>query len=297
LALSDRLWSRTMAEACMRNLFNFIIRYSHWLVAIMLIVFSFYLVFAHNSYQRSVYLTSANKVTGQFYTISNNLTSFFLLKQNNQQLLERNAVLEKDLYSLRAHLDSLAVADTTEVNAFVRDTVESPQFDFIPAEVVNLSFAGVNNFITINKGSARGIKPDMGVISQRGVVGVVSHVSQNFSVVIPVINPKFRLSGKLKNSENYGSIAWDGKNIRQAQLLELPRHEAFEQGDTVLTSFSRIFPRNLIIGFVSDRGESKDDNFNTFNIDLATDFYTLQDVLVIDDRFYEEQKTIEALLQ
>jgi len=151
----------------------------------------------------------------------------------------------------------------------------------------------VNNFITLNKGAAQGIKPDMGVISQEGVVGVVSNVSPNFSVVIPIINPKFRLSAKLKNSENYGSVSWDGKDIRQVQLRELPKHEVFHQGDTVLTSFSRIFPRNLIIGFVKDRGVSGDDNFNTFNVQLATDFYTLHDVLVIADRLYEEQKTLE----
>jgi len=277
----------------MRNLFNFILRNSHWLVAILLVAFSFYLVFAHNSYQRSVYLTSANSVVGWFYAATNNVTSFFHLKKNNAQLLERNAELEKEFYALKAHLDSLLAPDSMVVQAFVRDSVASPQFDFIPAEVVNLSFSGVNNFITLNKGAAHGIKPDMGVISQQGVVGVVSNVSPNFSVVIPVINPKFRLSAKLKNSENYGSVSWDGKNIRQAQLRELPKHEVFQQGDTVLTSFSRIFPKNLIIGFVRDIGVSGDDNFNTFNMQLATDFYTLQDVLVIADMLYEEQKTLE----
>lgn len=277
----------------MRNLFNFILRNSHWLVAILLVAFSFYLVFAHNSYQRSVYLTSANSVVGWFYAATNNATSFFHLKKNNAQLLKRNAELEKEFYALKAHLDSLLAPDSMVVQAFVRDSVASPQFDFIPAEVVNLSFSGVNNFITLNKGAAHGIKPDMGVISQEGVVGVVSNVSPNFSVVIPVINPKFRLSAKLKNSENYGSVSWDGKNIRQAQLRELPKHEVFQQGDTVLTSFSRIFPKNLIIGFVRDRGVSGDDNFNTFNVQLATDFYMLQDVLVIADRLYEEQKTLE----
>lgn len=281
----------------MRNLFNFIIRNSHWLVAILLVAFSFYLVFAHNSYQRSVYLTSANNVTGLLYTASENVTSFFLLKKSNQQLLERNAELEKQLFVLMAGNDTIEASDSVRVNAFVIDSVGPPQFNFIPAKVVNLSFSGVNNFITLNKGASHGIKPDMGVISQTGVVGVVSNVSHNFSVVIPVINPKFRLSAKLKNSENYGSLSWDGKNIRLAQLKELPRHEIFHEGDTVLTSFSRIFPKNLIIGYVSETGESGDDNFNTFNIHLATDFYTLQDVLVINDLFYEEQKALEEILQ
>lgn len=281
----------------MRNLFNFIIRNSHWLVAILFVAFSFYLVFTHNSYQRSVYLTSANNVAGMFYTASDNITSFFFLKKSNKLLLEQNAELEKALYALMADNNSVEVSDSVGMNAFVADSVGPPQFVFIPAKVVNLSFSGVNNFITLNKGASNGIKPDMGVISQRGVVGVVSNVSPNFSVVIPVINPKFRLSAKLKNSENYGSLSWDGKNIRVAQLQELPRHEPFHEGDTVLTSFSRIFPKNLIIGYVSETGESGDDNFNTFNIHLATDFYTLQDVLVINDLFYEEQKALEDILQ
>ncbi|WP_298652164.1 rod shape-determining protein MreC [uncultured Proteiniphilum sp.] len=281
----------------MRNLFNFIIRNSHWLLATLLVAFSFYLVFTHNSYQRSVYLTSANHVTGWFYSLSKDVTSFFHLKKNNQLLLERSAELEKEILVLKDRIDLLTATDSLKVNAFVSDTLPQPQFDFIPAEVVNLSFSGVNNFITINKGSQHGIKPDMGVISAGGVVGVVSVVLPKFSLVIPVINPKFRLSARLKNSENYGSLSWDGTSIGEAQLQELPKHEAFHKGDTVLTSFSRIFPRNLIIGFVSSEGRSKDDNFNTFNIQLATNFYSLQDVLVIDDTYHEEQKMLEETLQ
>jgi rod shape-determining protein MreC len=280
----------------MRNLFNFILRNSHWLVAILLIAFSFYLVFAHNSYQRSVYLTSANRVTGWFYTTTNDITSFFLLKKNNADLLERNAELEERFHTLRVFLDSLANTDSVVVEAFAPDSVGIQHFDFIPAGVVNMSFSGVNNFITLDKGATHGIKRDMGVISQQGVVGVVANVSPNFSVVIPIINPKFRLSARLRNSENYGSVSWDGSNIRRAQLQDLPKHEVFHEGDTVLTSFSRIFPKNTIIGFVSDTGKSVDDNFNTFNIQLATDFYTLQDVLVINDRFYDEQQTLEETL-
>ena len=281
----------------MRNLFNFIIRNSHWLVAILLIAFSFYLVFACNSYQRSVFLTSANKVVGWSYAVTNNITSFFHLKKNNQQLLERNAQLLEEMHALKAQMDLQAANDSLIVEAFVSDTTEQVQFEFIPAEVVNVSFSGPNNFLTLNKGSAHGVQPDMGVISQQGVVGVVSMVSDKFSMVIPVINPKFRLSGKLKNSENYGSVSWDGKDVRYAQLGELPKHESFQVGDTVLTSFSRIFPKRLVIGVVSSMGESKDDNFNTFNVRLATDFYSLQDVLIIRDAFHEEQKALEEALQ
>ncbi|HLW10039.1 MAG TPA: rod shape-determining protein MreC [Fermentimonas sp.] len=277
----------------MRNLLNFIIRNSHWMLAILLIAFSFYLVFAHNSYQRSVYLTSANSVMGWIYNASNNVTSFVHLKKSNQLLLEQNATLESELYLLRSQINDLDTAGTSSVVAFANDSIAPSQFSFIPAEVVNISFSGANNFITINRGSIDGIKPDMGVISQRGVVGVVSNVSTNFSLIIPVINPLFRLSAKLKNSDNYGSLSWNGKNFNEAQLGELPKHEIYNNGDTIVTSFSRIFPKQLIIGFVSGVGTSKDDNFNTFEVELATDFNSLQNVLVISDKYYEEQKALE----
>ena len=277
----------------MRNLFNFIIRNSHWMLAVLLIAFSFYLVFSHNAYQRSVYLTSANSVVGWFYNASNNVTSFLNLKKNNQLLLEQNSELESELYSLKSIISNISGLDSVEVEALVEDSIEQVQFDFIPAEVTNMSFSGVNNFITLNKGYLHGIKQDMGVISQRGIVGVVANVSANFSVVIPVINPKFRLSAKLKNSDNNGSISWNGDNVNVAQLGELPKQEVFQKGDTVLTSYSRIFPKDLIIGYVNSVGESYDDNFNTFNIELATDFNSVQYVLVINDYFYDELKKLE----
>ena len=264
------------------------------MLATLLIAFSFYLVFAHNSYQRSVYLNSSNKVMGWIYNTSNNVTSFVHLKKSNQLLLEQNATLESELYLLRSTLNDLVSSDSSNVVAFANDSIAQSQFSFIPAEVVNMSFSGPNNFITINRGSIDGIKPDMGVISQRGVVGVVSNVSTNFSLVIPIINPLFRLSAKLKNSDNYGSLSWNGKNLNEAQLGELPKHEVYNNGYTVVTSFSRIFPKQLIIGFVSGIGESKDDNFNTFEVELATDFKSLQNVLIISDMYYEEQKALEA---
>lgn len=237
-------------------------------------------------------------MVGWSYSVSQNVTSFFYLKKNNETLLERNAQLEKEILALNDQIEILTATDSVGTNVVMGDSMAHPQFNFIPAVVVNLSYAGVNNYITINKGALHGIKRDMGVISNGGgIVGMVYNVSQKFSVVIPVIHPKFGLSARLKNSENYGSVVWNGENIEEAQLQELPKHEVFNRGDTVLTAFSRIFPKNMIIGFVNSEGRSKDDNFNTFNIRLATNFHTLQDVLVIDDTYYEEQKQLEGTLQ
>ena len=196
---------------------------------------------------------------------------------------------------MKTYMGNRLNLDSAEVRAFARYSFDNePQrFNFIPARVVSMTTAGPNNYITINRGSAHGIRPNMGVISQDGIVGVVSNVSQQFSVVLPVINPRFGLRARLQTSANVGSISWNGENAREALLIELPRHEAFIQGDTVVTGFSRIFPQNLIIGFVSEQGESRDGHFNTFTIRLATNFHTLQSVLVIDDRLFEEQNALE----
>ena len=280
----------------MRNLFNFIIRNGWWLLAVLLIVFSFYLVFTQNSYQRSVYLSSANRVSAELYRLSGKVTSYFYMKKNNEELLAQNAKLQNELQALKSYLNDL-VLDSIQTNSFVGDSIMTSQFRFIPANVVNVSFFGSNNYITLDKGLQEGVKADMGVISQNGIVGVVLAASNHFSVVIPIVNPKFRLSGKLKNSDNSGSIVWDGKDLHYAQLEQLPKHEVFHKGDTVVTSFSRIFPKDVIIGFVVGEGKTNDDNFNAFKIRLATDFYSLQHVFVIEDMYYEEESILEKSVE
>ena len=277
----------------MRNLLNYILRNSTWFLAILLIAFSIFLVFKHNSYQRSVYLSSANKVSSRLYGVSNNVTSFFNLKRNNKELLERNAELESSVQLLKKQILTLT-ADTSTIEAFTLDSIVPTQFEFIPADVVNISISKLNNYITIDKGSMDGVAPDMGVISTAGVVGVVRNVSKHSAVIIPIINPNFRLGAKLKDSDNFGSIAWDGSNANEAQLREVPKHERFAAGDTVVTGFSRIFPEGIIIGYTKEMGVSTDDNFNTFNINLATRFQTLNHVLVINDKYHRERVELET---
>lgn len=209
--------------------------------------------------------------------------------------MAKNAQLEKELLDWKNRY-SLVDADSMTLDVFATDSTYHSQFNFIPAEVINVSFSGANNFLTLDKGTLHGVKADMGVISQTGVVGVVLKASRNASVVIPVINPKFRLSAKLYRSDNTGSISWNGNNIKIAQLNELPKHQPYEVGDTVVTSFSSIFPKEIVIGFVTGIGKAKDDKFNTLDLKLATDFHSIQHVLIIEDNFFEEQKELEEAI-
>jgi rod shape-determining protein MreC len=131
------------------------------------------------------------------------------------------------------------------------------------------------------------------VINESGVIGIVSSVSNHFSVVIPILHPSSRISAKIKNKSKTGSLIWDGKDARKALLEEVPLYIPIEVGDTVVTSgYSSIFPEGIEIGII--RFFQKDnDSFYYIEIDLFTNFNQLSYVDVIDYRHAEEQKELE----
>ena len=169
-------------------------------------------------------------------------------------------------------------------------------FLFILLEIISLTLVYRNNayYITVNKGRKDGVEPDMGVVSERGVVGIVSTVSDHFSVVIPLLNPKFKLSCKVLGSSYFGTLSWNGRNARFANLDELPRHVEFEKGDTIVTSgYSAIFPSGIIVGKVVNFEKQHDDNFYSLEVELATDFQALNNVRIIKNYRQAEQKNTE----
>lgn len=277
----------------MRKLLDFLVRKRHWFLFVVLEIVSLMLVYRNNAYQRNIIFSSANVLTGYIASISGSVTSYLNLHEINKELLERNGELEMGLLELQDRLDMM-VADTTAFAGFVPDSVEKFPYSFVVAEVVNNSVSHLSNYITVNKGRKDGIAPDMGVVSERGVVGIVSTVNDHFSVVIPLLNPKSRLSCKVLGGSYFGSLSWDGRSTRYANLDELPRHVEFQKGDTIVTSgYSSVFPAGLIVGTVSDFSKQHDDNFFSLKVELAADFQALNNVRIIKNFRQEEQRQVE----
>ena len=275
----------------MRNLISFLIKHSVWILTIFYVVISAILLFRFNAYQQSVFFSSANQVSGWVYSLSGNVTGYFGLREINRDLQERNGFLEMEVARLKRLLDSGDYKMLTEYAS--KDTVLL-RYNFLVAQVINNSVMRPANYITINKGSDDGIKTEMGVIGRNGVVGKVDVVGKNFSRVISLLNPKWRLSCKVKYSDYFGSLVWDGQDARYAVLEELPRHVDFAIGDTIVTSgFSSVFPEGIFVGTIKEYSKQKNDNFYALKIELSTDFYRLNDVLVIDCPGQEERKEIE----
>ena len=275
----------------MRNLLNFFLKYNYWFLFILLEVISFALLFRFNNYQGSAFFTSSNQVAGMAYEAANNVTGYFHLKSINDDLVQKNVELELQMERLRFALMELT-SDSTELERMKSDALKG--YDIYRANVINNSLTHVDNYITLDKGENDGIRSEMGVINGSGVVGIVYHTSSNYSVVIPILNSKSSISCKIKRSDYFGFLKWDGGSSEYATVKDMPRHSLFSLGDTIVTSgHSAVFPGGIPIGTVEDMSDSHDGLSYLLKVKLFTDFGRLNDVRVIAQKGQEEQLELE----
>lgn len=279
----------------MRNLLEFLAKYNHWFVFLILEVVSMVLLFQYNSYQGSAWFSSANAVTGKLYEWDANVETFFSLTKVNQELTQRNAYLEQEVQKLS---DSL-VSVTKDSRIYHRDQFALLRnYRLIPAKVVANSVDKPGNLMTIDKGSADGIHKDMGVISGTGVVGIVYLVAEHYAIVIPVLNTKSNISCMIQNRGYFGYLRWKGGVSDLAYLEEVPRHAHFKLGDYVVTSgYSAVFPPGVRVGRILHVFNSADGLSYRVQLRLSTDFARLRDVCVIEDAAMKERLEIMRAAQ
>ncbi len=217
----------------MRNLLDFLARYYNWFLFVMLEVISCLLLFQYNSYQGSVWLNSSNAVTGKVLEASSDIESFFALSKVNEQLTLRNFYLERQLEQLR-RLYADATADTIKADAGQMELLN--RYKLVSASVVNSTLDRHDNLLTINRGAADGIEPDMGVVCGLGIVGVTYMVGEHYTVVMPVLNTRTRISCIIRGRGYFGFLKWDGKDPSIAYLEDVPRHARFKKGEWVETN-------------------------------------------------------------
>jgi rod shape-determining protein MreC len=272
----------------MRNLLDFLTKYHHWFLFIFLEVTSGVLLFKYNSYQGSVWLSSANAVVGKIYEWESDALSFFTQTRANEELTIRNFYLERQVDQLR-RLYAEATRDTTVME---RNELQFlSQYQLIPAKVVDNSLNKLENLMTIDKGRADGVEVDMGVACGNGVVGVVYLVGDHYSVVIPVLNASSsRISCAIRDRGYFGYLHWYGGDPTVAYVEDIPRHAKFKLGEWVVTSgFSSIFPSGVMVGKIEQAYNSSDGLSYKLKVQLSTDFSCVRDVVVISDKSIAER--------
>lgn len=271
----------------MRNLLDFLVKYSYWFLFFVLEAVSFVLLFQFNSYQGSIWFSSANAVAGKLYETTSAVESYFQLSKINTELTQRNLYLEQRLCKLEKE-KSDSVADSTMENSLLLKSLQP--YRLIPAQVVNMKWGRKDNLLTINKGEADGIKKDMGVVCGTGVVGIVYLTSAHYSIVIPILNSQSNISCVIQGRGYFGYLHWTGGDISEAYVDDVPRHAHFKLYENVVTSgYSSVFPAGIMVGKILHVYNSADQMSYRLRVKLSTDFGRLRDVCVVDNTALSEQ--------
>ncbi len=269
----------------MRNLIRFISRQHFVLLFILLEFFSIVIIVNNNYFQRAKFFNLARSVSGNFYENVTGLKEYLYLKKINEELMLENVMLKNKLETLHSF------------NLFIKEDPEDTlsQLSYIPAKVINNSVNKQYNYLTLNKGKKHGLEQDMAVISFGGLVGRIEAVSDNYAVVISLLNRDSKVSGKIKKNQYYGSLQWHGRGYQTAYFYEIPQHVKINKGDTIVTSgFSDYFPEGIMIGTI--KSFKKDGNFYNIKVNLSTDFKNLYYVNVVYSPGKKEQIELENMI-
>lgn len=279
----------------MKNLIAFIAKYNHWFVFVILEAISAVLLFQFNSYQGSVWFSTANVAAGKIYAWNSEIESFFSLTKVNEELTQRNIYLEHQVTQLSNRISKL-IDDGSFLHSNQLQMLAN--YKLIPAKVVTNETNKRDNLITIDKGAADGIKKDMGVVSGTGVVGIVYMTSPHYSIVIPVLSSQSNISCTIEKRGYFGYLHWNGGPSSLAYVDDIPRHAKFRRGDNIVTSgYSSIFPEGIMVGKVGYVFNSADGLSYRVQVHLSTDFGRLRDVCVIADESMKERLQIMRAAQ
>ena len=259
----------------MQNLLKILLRYSNFLVFIVLEVAAFLLIGFNNPYPHSSLLSTANDAVAWQHETVSEINGYFSLRHQNELLAQENAALRNELSAI----------DSTEHGAALHYT---------SAKVVQMTTDELHNYLTINRGSKDGIRRGQGVRNGDGVVGIVRTVGRNYSVVLPIINTRTNLSCRFAKNDYIGTLQWDGKDCRFAMLTDVAAHMVVNQGDTIITSgLSPVFPEGIPVGIVENSILKEGDSYHTIRVRLYTNFKRLKYVEVIQNA---DQNELEDLM-
>ena len=272
----------------MQQIIFFLIRNKNFLLFIVLFSISIFLTIQTHSYHKNNFVNSSNNITGGIYTIKSSITNYFNLREENEILIDENTRIRIQLESYK----SKVVNQNIDTNSILS------KYYFVSAKVINNSFSKTKNKLTIDKGQRDSIQLDLGVITSRGIVGIIDNVSNKYATIQSILNTNSQINAKLKNAKHFGSLVWNTKDPNVIQLIDIPRLAPVKIGDTIVTGGkSTIFPEGILIGAVIDFELTEDKNSQNLNIQLFNDMTNLQHVYIIDNLDSQEIIYLEKGLE
>ncbi|MHB0754582.1 rod shape-determining protein MreC [Polaribacter sp. M15] len=272
----------------MQQLIYFFQRFKNFLFFLLLAFVSLVLTFNNLNFHKSKFVNSANYITGGLYSQISNISEYWNLKSENKRLSEENTYLKNLIEknnSFVLNIDSIRI-DSTKYHQ---------KYTFTSAKIINNSYSKDFNFLTINKGENQGIGKEMAVINSKGIIGFTEQTSNEYARVQSILNRNSKINARLKNSNYFGTLVWNGKDYNTVQLSDIARQAPLKVGDTIETGgMSTIFPEGILIGTITkiNKGNTAD---NTVNVTLFNDMSNLGYVKVIKNLDKLEIKSLELL--
>ena len=271
----------------MQQIINFLLRNKNFLLFIFLLLVAIGFTIQSHSYHRSKVISSTNFVSGGLYEWQHSIGKYFNLISVNERLLIENEYLRNQL--------TIATADTSRSKIIDTSTFSTP-YSYFRANVIRNDYQKRDNYILIDKGANDSIKIDMGVITDKGIVGIIEDTSANYARVISILNSNSRINAGLKNSDQYGSLLWDGKDPNIVQLATIPKQAIIKKGDTIIThGRSTIFPKGIGIGVISNYTMNQNNSYYLIEVKLFNDMTDIGYVYAIENHNAEEIKTLQTL--
>lgn len=270
----------------MRNLILLILKFSNFLLFIGLQIICIVLIIRFNPYQRSSFFSSSNSVVGSLNETGTNFVDYVDLKKVNDSLAVENQ-------QLRNFLDASFYYNQVKIDTKCKAHFDQ-SYTYQNAKVIQNSFTKSANYITLNRGSNHGVKVNNGVVGPNGIVGIITNTSDNYSLAMSFLNKRFSTSGKIKGSDYFGPIVWEGINIKKALLTNIPDYAELNIGDSIIsTGYSHIFPEGIMIGEIEEFNKKKGAPFYDVNVSLSSNFAKLNYVYIVDHLFADELKNLE----
>jgi len=274
----------------MERLFLFVYQNRAFFTFLALELSCAWLIVTNNQYQGAKFFNSSNGIVATMNNFSQGVRDYFQLREVNQILAQENAALKQ---KLSQQLQYIAASDTSVA---IQDSLLLNQYGFESAKVVNNHVDFFKNYITIDKGEDRGLKPGMAVISPLGAVGKVKQVSKHYSVVTSLLHIDVMVSARLKKTEHFGTIQWDGRDPDIVQFKYIPRHVKPTVGDSIITSGYAIFPDGIMVGTIAEVKLRDEALFYDLKVKLSQDFRKLSFVTIVKRNLLHEQDSLEQTI-
>ena len=266
----------------MQNILLLFARFGSHITFVFLSAICFLLIVNYNQTQKSIFLNSSNYYANKLDSKTSKWQSYLSLQEVNDSLAMHNSSLMEKFINIQSPIPDYS--DTTV------------HYNVFPANVTRSTFHLRNNHMTLNIGAKAGVKKDMGVISENGILGIVRELNDHFSHVISILNSQTRISCSVKSFAYPGNLIWKDLDPQFMHLESIPKHVDIAIGDTIITNgYSTIFPPNIVVGTIAAfKVEKGSSNYN-IKVKLSNNIPNTKVAYVIRNNFAEEQKTLEKV--